>query len=136
MADFDVICLQEAPPQLPQWLPAGVFHVSELVPSHCLNSCVLLRASLFSNGVRMAALSLSAMGAIGVTTTHLPTQTTLDIVSMHNVPFKEGADDRLANMKSLAYQLTLHAKSASNVAAAIVAGDFNMRQAENKVGWD
>jgi endonuclease/exonuclease/phosphatase family metal-dependent hydrolase len=116
--DAQILCLQECPAK--SWQPPSLLNSYALVggaPSHCGTTQLWIHKSLFhqrvvSNPPSVAALVLVGNQSIGVSSSHL-------------APFKQNASLRLEQARDLVQTLS---KATPNF---IMAGDFNMRQAED-----
>lgn len=118
--EADVLCLQECPSA--EWRPAalsGQYKCWGVERSHCGYVQVWARTALHGQAIEdVPGPSVAVMLKVG--------KTPMAISSSHLVPYKENAPVRKLQVKELTLLLRQHAP------LGILAGDFNMRQAEDK----
>ena len=116
--DAHVLCLQECPSTL--WQPPSLLHSYALVggaPSHCGTTQLWVHNSLFHQRVVSNPPSVAALVLVG--------DQSIGVSSSHFAPFKGNASLRLEQARILVQTLS---NATPNF---IMAGDFNMRQAED-----
>eukprot|EP00984_Skeletonema_dohrnii_P020348 scaffold9889_cov96-Skeletonema_dohrnii-CCMP3373.AAC.2 len=119
----DVIALQESPnPLFGTEKFAGYVSVAGTAQSHSGHVDLLVRRELASGAKQ---ISLQHIPAVAATLT-LQNRTRIAIASLHLAPSKELAAERIHECESIMKKLTSRAQG------VILAGDFNMRQSEDK----
>ena len=116
--DAHVLCLQECPST--SWQPPSLLHSYALVggaPSHCGVTQLWIHNSLFHQRMVSKGPSVAAVVLIG--------DQSIGVSSSHFAPFKSNAPLRLEQTRDLCQSLS---KATPNF---IMAGDFNMRKAED-----
>ncbi|KAK1746351.1 5'-tyrosyl DNA phosphodiesterase [Skeletonema marinoi] len=113
----DVIALQESPNPL-----FGTENVAGTAQSHSGHVDLLVKREL---AIDAKQISLQHIPAVAATFT-LQNRTRIAIASLHLAPSKELAAERIHECESIMKKLTSRAQD------VILAGDFNMRQSEDK----
>jgi len=119
----DVIALQESPnPLFGTEKFAGYVSVAGTAQSHSGHVDLLVKRELASDAKQ---ISLQHIPAVAATFT-LQNRTRIAIASLHLAPSKELAAERIHECESIMKKFTSRAQD------VILAGDFNMRQSEDK----
>lgn len=117
--DADVLCLQECPEK---WAEVALakhgYCAMESAPSHCGNVVLLLKEFLTSVADRVQVVGPSVAVRIS-----LPDVPEFTVASSHLAPFAKGAGERAQQLTRLV--------TAVPTERCILAGDYNMRQAED-----
>lgn len=117
--DADVLCLQECPKK---WAEVALakhgYCAMGSAPSHCGNVVLLLKEFLAPLADRVQIVGPSVAVRLS-----LPEVPEITVASSHLAPFAKGADERTR-------QLT-HLVTAVPTETCVLAGDYNMRQAED-----